>query len=178
MTRCIALLRGINVGRAKRVPMADLRTLFKEIGFSSPKTLLNSGNVVFDAPARAVRGAASKIERAIEGRFGFPVPVVVITAAQLDAIVAANPLPQTRKDPSRFLVAFVPSRKELGAAESLVSQSWSPDAIAIGDDAAYLWCASGIVDSRLVKGFSRLTGDTATTRNWATVLKLQAKAAE
>jgi uncharacterized protein (DUF1697 family) len=178
MTRCIALLRGINVGRAKRVPMAALRTLFEELGFSGARTLLNSGNVVFDMPGRSVRGVTAKLERAIEQRFGFPVPVVVVTASDLDSVVDENPLPQARKDPSKFLVAFVSSGDSLAAAVELASQKWSPEAFAIGSRAAYLWCANGIIDSKLAKVFGHLTGNSSTARNWATVLKLQAMAGE
>lgn len=178
MTRCIALLRGINVGRAKRVPMAELRTLFEGLGFPEARTLLNSGNVVFDAPQRSVRGATAKIEKAIEQRFGFPVSVVVVTASQLDSIVDENPLRQAGADPSKFLVAFTSSSEPLDAARQLTSRKWSPEAFAVGNSAAYLWCANGIIESKLAKAFGRLTGDSATTRNWATVLKLQALAAE
>lgn len=178
MTRCIALLRGINVGRAKRVPMAELRALVEEMGFQGVRTLLNSGNVIFDAPPRSVRGVVAKLEKAIESRFGFPVPVVVVTAAELDSIIEANPLRQAGKDPSRFLVAFVSSSGALTAVQSLASEKWTPEAFAIGDRAAYLWCPNGIIDSKLGKEFGRVTGALATTRNWATVQKLQAMAGE
>ena len=61
MTQCIALLRGINVGRAKRIAMADLRTLVEELGFRNVKTLLNSGNVVFDAARPNTKRIATTI---------------------------------------------------------------------------------------------------------------------
>jgi uncharacterized protein (DUF1697 family) len=58
----------------------------------------------------------------------------------------------------------------------LLKQSWLPDELAIGPQAAYLWCATGLLDSKLSREFARKCGETATTRNWATVLKLQAAA--
>jgi uncharacterized protein (DUF1697 family) len=174
MTQCIALLRGINVGRAKRVAMVDLRSLIEGLGFLDVHTLLNSGNVVFQAARPSPTKVASAIEAAIQGRFGFSVPVVVLTARDLHTVVAENPLAQASDDPSKVLVAFVAKGAVLGKAKPLLEEAWAPEALAIGSKAAYLWCARGIIDSNLIKAFSRVTADAATTRNWRTVLKLQA----
>ena len=177
MTTCVALLRGINVGRAKRVPMAELRELFASLGHTGVRTLLNSGNVVFEARRPDVAALARSIAAAIEGRFGFSVPVGVLTAAELDAIVHENRLVRAGNDPAKFLVAFVAGPATLARAAPLRAESWTPEAVAIGEHAVYLWCAGGILESKLAKAFGRLTGDEATTRNWATVLKLQAATA-
>lgn len=178
MTQCIALLRGINVGRAKRVAMADLRSLIEGLGFLDVRTLLNSGNAVFQAARPNPRKVASAIEAAIQSEFGFSVPVVVLTARDLHTIVAENSLPQAADAPSKFLVAFVPKGAVLEKAKPLLAEDWAPDALAVGSKAAYLWCACGIIESKLIKAFSRATADVATTRNWGTVLKLQAAAGE
>lgn len=66
--RYVALLRGINVGRAKRVAMADLRALVEGLGFHSVRTLLNSGNVVFDGEVADCTDAAIRIEHALAAR--------------------------------------------------------------------------------------------------------------
>jgi len=175
-TRCIALLRGVNVGRAKRVAMADLRALIEDLGHSDVRTLLNSGNAVFRASRQDPPQIAAAIEGGIEDRFGFSASVVVLTARELDAIVAENPLPQAARDPSRFLVAFVSTATTLAKARPLLAQAWAPDALAIGRRAAYLWCARGFIESKLAQAFARVAADAATTRNWATVLKLQTAA--
>ena len=175
-TPCIALLRGVNVGRAKRVAMADLRALLEDLGHSDVRTLLNSGNAVFAASRPDAARIAAAIEAGIEDRFGFSAPAVVLTARELDAIVAENPLPQAARDPSRFLVAFAATASTLGKAKPLLAQAWAPDALAVGHRAAYLWCAQGLIESRLAQAFARVTADAATTRNWATVLKLQSAA--
>ncbi len=178
MSICVALLRGINVGRAKRIAMADLRRAFEALGCTNVRTVLNSGNVVFDAPrARATR-LAPAVEAAIEKTFGFNAAVVVLTAADLADIVEANPLSKVAVDPARYLVAFVRSRALLTRARPLVSQPWTPEALAIGPKAAYLWCANGIIESKLLKAFARVSRDAATTRNWATIVKLRALAEE
>ena len=88
----VALLRGINVGKAKRVAMAQLRALCESLGYGHVQTLLNSGNIVFSA-ARADPRAAARIEKEIAARLGVESRVLVITAGELDAIMAENPLP-------------------------------------------------------------------------------------
>lgn len=176
MTPCIALLRGINVGRAKRIAMADLRDLVTGLGHTNVRTLLNSGNVVFEAKRAGATKLASGIQAAIASSFGISSNVVVITAADLAAIVQDNPLRERIADPSRFLVAFAMSPAVLARITPLIEESWTPDRLAIGMRAAYISCAGGILESRLLAAVTRLAGETATTRNWSTVLKLQAAA--
>jgi uncharacterized protein (DUF1697 family) len=174
VTRCVALLRGINVGKAKRVAMADLCTLMEGLGYCGARTLLNSGNVVFDAARADTTRIAAAIEKAISKRFGFGAAVVVVTAKELEAIVAADPLSKVAVNPSRYLVAFVTDGRALADANALSAQSWAPEALALGEGAAYLWCAGGINESKLVMAFYRATRESATMRNWGTVLKLLA----
>ena len=176
MTTCIALLRGVNVGRAKRLAMAELRELVEGLGHTNVRTLLNSGNVIFDARRVSVSKIAQSVEVAIADKFGFASPVVVLTAADLAAVVLENPLQAAAADPSRYLVAFVSDTTILTNAKPLLVESWTPEALAIGKQAAYVWCANGIIESRLLQAFGRVTGGLATTRNWATLLKLQAAA--
>lgn len=175
-TICIALLRGINVGRARRIAMADLRSAVEALGHVSVRTLLNSGNVVFAASRGDVAAIAAELEHAIAARFGFSTAVSVVTLSTLDAIVAGNTLPQCSDEPARFLVAFGLEGAVLAKAKPLAAQAWSPEALAIGKDAAYLWCADGILASKLAAAFGRATGTATTARNWSTVLKLQAAA--
>jgi uncharacterized protein (DUF1697 family) len=174
MTTCIALLRGVNVGRAKRLAMGDLRELVEGLGHTNVRTLLNSGNVIFDAHRSDVSEIARSLEEAIGDKFGFAAPVVVLTAGDLAAVILANPLEAAATDPSRYLVAFVSSTTSLAKAKPLLAESWTPEALAIGKRAAYVWCADGIIQSRLLQAFGRATREAATTRNWATILKLQA----
>src|SRR5437867_8576594 len=130
MTTCIALLRGINVGTAKRVAMADLRALFEELGHAHVRTLLNSGNVVFETARPDPGKIGASIDKALQAKHGFSSSVVVITAAQLNAIIRADPLLKLAKDPARHLVAFVARPAVLAQARALLERSWKPDAIA------------------------------------------------
>ena len=170
----IALLRGINVGRAKRIAMADLRALVEGLGYGDVRTLLNSGNIVFTVPGTAKGDVASRIEKAIETQLGVSCRVTVITAAELAAIVEENPLLEIADDPSRLLIAVLNDKSDRTRLEPLLKQDWTPDALALGQRVAYMWCTGGLLESRLADAVGRLLRDAVTTRNWATILKLQA----
>jgi uncharacterized protein (DUF1697 family) len=172
--RHVALLRGINVGKAKRVAMSDLRALIEDLGYRDVRTLLNSGNVVFTAPA-GVRGRPGpRIEKALAERLGVSARVTVLTAAEVRTAVADNPLGKVATDPSRFLVAVLRDPADRPRFDPLAQQDWGDDVLALGPRVAYLWCAGGILESRLGAAVGRALGDGVTTRNWATMVKLQA----
>lgn len=173
----VALIRGINVGKAKRVAMADLRAGLEAIGYENVRTLLNSGNVVFTVPAKSKGDPAARVEEVLEKRLRVPARVLVLTAAELAEAVDGNPLlEQAEGEPARFLVAALAERVDRTSLTALAKQDWAPGALAIGKRVAYLWCADGILESKLLTAFSRATGDGATTRNWTTMVKLRALA--
>jgi uncharacterized protein (DUF1697 family) len=172
------LFRGINVGRAKRISMSDLRDSFTALGYGNVRTLLNSGNVVFDCPRPNVVKLAATLEAMIESKFGFTAAVTVVTATELDKIIAENPLLHVATDYSRHLVAFVAKPSSLVPLRLMLKEAWAPDALAISSRAVYLWCVAGVLDSKLSQAFARRAGATVTARNWATVLKLQAALAD
>ncbi len=174
MTVCVAMIRGINVGRAKRIAMADLRILFEELGFTDVRTLLNSGNVVFGASKLAPAKAAAAIEAALAQRLGVASRVTVLGADELQAVVDGNPLLGQATDHAR-LVAFIlngADRRKL--LEPLAGQEWAPGALVIGERAAYVWCPDGVLDSAAAAAVAKALGDATTSRNWNTVCKLQA----
>jgi uncharacterized protein (DUF1697 family) len=170
----VALLRGINVGKAKRVAMADLRALVESLGYGPAQTLLNSGNLVFQAPSGSADEAARRIEAALPERFGFPAKVTVLDARQWRELLADNPLLDRMTDPSKLLVAVWRSDAARSAFDQLARQDWSPDAVARGRHGGYLWCGGGILASRAAQALEKVLRDEVTTRNWATALKLSA----
>ena len=176
--RMVALLRGINVGKAKRVAMADLRAAVERLGYRDVNTLLNSGNVVFTAPRAAPGVAAARIEKALATGLGVSSRVTVLTAAEVAAAVAECPLLGVADDLSRLLVAFLRDPADRPKVEPLLKQDWAPESLAVGPRVAYLWCPAGILDSRLPEAVGRALGAGVTTRNWATLQKLHALAAE
>lgn len=171
----VALFRGINVGKAKRVAMADLHALIEELGYGDVRTLLNSGNVVYTAPARTTpKTAAANIEAALAKKTGVTARVSVLSAQELGTLVAENSLLDSASDHSRLLVAVLMDPADRSRFQPFLEQDWSPDAFASGSRAAYLWCCQGILESQLAAAFGRQFGDSATTRNWTTILKLHA----
>jgi uncharacterized protein (DUF1697 family) len=173
----VALIRGINVGKAKRVAMGELRAELERIGYEDVRTLLNSGNVVFTVPAKSKGDPGARVEEVLEKRLRVPARVVVLTAAELAEAVDGNPLlDRAEGDPARFLVAALAESVDRKSLAPLAKQDWTPDAFALGKRVAYLWCADGILASKLLIAFNRATGDGATTRNWTTMVKLRALA--
>lgn len=171
-SKFIALLRGINVGRAKRIAMADLRALVEGLGYSDVHTLLNSGNVVFTAPNDSAVSAAARIEEGLSTRLGVSAKVLVLTAVELATIVDQNPLSEDDRDPSRLLVAFLSNPESRTMLGPLLKQDWTPEVLVLGVNAAYLWCPDGILVSRMSKAVGQVLGKNTTTRNWATVRKI------
>jgi uncharacterized protein (DUF1697 family) len=170
----VALLRGINVGRAKRISMDALRRLMADLGHRDVRTLLNSGNVVFSAASTTPTAIAARIETGLVERLGVPARVQVLTAAAFAIVVAENALAHQAANPSRLMVAFCSDTRRLKEVGALGRQAWAPEAFSVGRFAAYLWCPSGILGSPLMDAAGRVLGDATTVRNWATVTKIQA----
>src|SRR5215510_8802529 len=102
MPRYVALFRGINVGKAKRIAMADLRALLEGLGYSEVKTLLNSGNAVFTARSGAADKMAARIRSAVSAELGVDALVIVKSEQDVAAIVTGNKLGKIAHDPSRL----------------------------------------------------------------------------
>lgn len=176
MMRFAALLRGVNVGKARRLPMAELRALLARMGYKEVATLLNSGNVVFSAAKGTPALHAAAIAAAVARELGVDVPVVVKSSSELAGIVAGNPFGVGAIDASRLLVAYVQDEKSLSGLAAVARLVEPSERFVIGKKAAYLHCANGILGSRAGEALLGKAGATATTRNWSTTLKLNALA--
>jgi len=174
MPTFVALLRGINVGKAKRIPMAELRALLEELGYAKVQTLLNSGNAVFQAAEGKPARYAAEISGAILSKLGLEVPVMVRSARELADVVAENPFAAKATDHTRLLLAFATDTKALSELEPIGRLVAPPEEFIIGQHAAYLHCVTGIRESKAGLTLLGKAGKSATSRNWATVLKLQA----
>lgn len=174
-TRCyIALLRGINVGRAKRIAMADLRKVIADLGFTEVRSLLNSGNVVFMGPKMTHKEVRRAIEETLVMKLGVPSRVTILESDELDQVVAENTLAESVSEPARLLVFFLTRPRDHALVEPLVSINWGKEALALGRRAAYVWCPEGVLQCRAGGEVNTKLGDATTTRNWSTVLKLHA----
>lgn len=171
--RQVALLRGINVGKAKRVAMADLRALVEELGFTQVGTLLNSGNILYTAPGTPPDEAAAHIEEAIRARTGVSSRVTVLTAAEVADAVARNPWRDEVQDPSRLLVSVLRAPADAARLAPLLERDWGTSRLAVDGRIAYAWCPHGVSESPLPDEMARALGDRVTARNWATLLKIQ-----
>jgi uncharacterized protein (DUF1697 family) len=178
MPRFVALLRGVNVGKAKRVPMAELRTLLSELGYTSVSTLLNSGNAVFRAAKGTSAKHAADIAAAIASKLKIEVPVIVKSEAELAAVISENSIKAEEPDHPRLLVVFAQDTKALSGLAAIGSLVVPPEQFVVGKSAAYLLCATGIHESKAGEALLGKAGKFATTRNLATILKLQALATE
>ncbi|SFD63903.1 DUF1697 domain-containing protein [Massilia yuzhufengensis] len=177
--RCyVALVRGINVGRAKRIAMADLRALVESLGYSGVRSLLNSGNVVFQAAGTTAPAAAAAIEEALVLKLGVAARVFVLEHGELAAVIAANPLLGVALDHSRLIVFFLGEAAQRAQLAALDGQDWGCERLALGERAAYVWCPEGMLDSAPAKALGKLLGDGTTSRNWSTLMKLHALCSE
>ena len=183
MATHVALLRGINLAGRNKVAMAELRALVGELGHADVVTYIQSGNVLFTAPAGAdCAAAAQAMTEAIAARLGVTAPVVVLTREELGEIHAANPFPD-EPDLRRVhaVVLSEPPGAELTAKlDAAIAQSaakGAPDAAVTVGRTLYLHTPAGYGRSDLAAAALRIVsspkaGVTGTARNWATMTKL------
>jgi uncharacterized protein (DUF1697 family) len=173
MARYIALLRGINVGGNKKVPMAQLRELMEGLGYTEVATLLQSGNAVFTCKEKNPAKVGKQLEEAIVQEFGFEVSVVLRTRDELEAVIKANPLPGAEDAPSQFLVMFLSEAPDPKRFAQIDPAAYLPDEFRLVGREIYARFPNGVGRSKLatVLGGTRL-GVIPTGRNWSTVMKL------
>ena len=174
MPRYVALFRGINVGKEKRIAMADLRVLLGKLGYTDVQTLLNSGNAVFTGDAAPNGKHADRIHDAVLKKTGVDAMVIVKSAKDMAGVIAGNGLGPEAHDHSRLLVAVCNDAKGLSGVKKLASQQWGDEKLHVGKHAAYLWCANGILESKVAVALLKGLEGAGTTRNWATLNKIHA----
>jgi uncharacterized protein (DUF1697 family) len=172
MPTFIGLFRGVNVGGANRLPMKELKELLEELGCKNCQTYIQSGNVVFQSPAKSASALAEKIGVAVKAWHGFEPRVHLLTLNQLQQAVEGNPFPEAGGEPKSlhlFFLAQAPAKPNLAAIEKLKSKS---ERFRLKDALFYLHAPDGIGRSKLAAGVERLLGVPATARNWRTVTQL------
>ncbi|MGW4565913.1 DUF1697 domain-containing protein [Streptomyces sp. NPDC004561] len=175
MTTYAALLRGINVGGSRKLPMADLRTLLTDLGHTGVRTHLQSGQAVFTADHGDEASLAAELSLAIEERFGFPVDVIVRDHAYLAAVAAACPFPAAELEARQLHVTYFSAPVPPDRYAEIDADAHLPEEFRLGDRCLYLYAPDGVGRSKLAEALSRrrLNKDLiATSRNWNTVLKL------
>ncbi len=176
MPAYVAFLRGINVGGNKTIPMAKLKALFDALRFTSVRTLLNSGNVVFASDEKDRAKLTKTIEAAIEKEFGFRPATMLRDTAALKKIVEKNPFPKMAKDdPSHLLVMLLAAKPDTDAARRVAAAYQGVEEIRIAGENAYVTYPNGIGKSKLTNALlEKHLGVAGTARNWNTLTKLLA----
>lgn len=173
MTTYISILRGINVSGHKLIRMEELKALYEELDFSSVKTFIQSGNVIFKTNF-PVNTISVKIEEAIEKKYKFHVPVIVRTAGEIQAILGSNPfLSEEDIDLEKLHVTFLDADPQPALSADIRTNDFSPDRYVIMGKEVFLYCPGGYGNTKLSNAFfEKKLKVRATTRNWKTVGKL------
>jgi uncharacterized protein (DUF1697 family) len=171
--RYVGLLRAVNVGK-RQVSMPKLKALLEARGHDEVQTVLQSGNVVFTAPRTAAAELERTLSRAIEAEFGFPVPVLLRTGAQLGKVIDANPFAaEARREPKYLQVAFASGKVPAAAFSDVDRSRFAPDDFRVGVNELYLWYPNGSGRSKMKLDVPGVRHLDFTARNWNTVLKLR-----
>ncbi|MBV8947737.1 MAG: DUF1697 domain-containing protein [Solirubrobacterales bacterium] len=169
----ILLLRGINLGARKRVPMPELRALLSAAGFEDVRTYVQSGNVVLSSGGADSAALGARCEELIAERLGFDVDVIVRTEAELADVVARNPLSDVAVDPKRYQVSFLETEPDPEVVARMAERATDDERlVAIGRE-LYAWHPAGVARSKLWAALAgKELGVRATARNWTTVTTL------
>ena len=163
----IALLRGVNVGTGRKVPMQDLRALFETLGHRNVRTYIQSGNVVFSARTGAQDRVRSAIEQAIEREFGFDVAVLLRTPADLTKVLDRNPFG------ADAYVTFLDEQLDRARVAALDAAPYRPDEFVVDGRNVFVRCPNGYGRTKINNTFfERKLATKATTRNLKTVTTL------
>lgn len=174
MRTLIALLRGVNVGGANRLPMAELRSDLEALGCEHVRTYIQSGNVVFRSDAGDEAALAETIAEKVEERHGFRPTVMVLPAERLRTAMAANPFPAAEAEPRSLHLYFLagqPADRDLSALEEVATAT---ERFHLGDRVLYLHTPDGYGRSKLASRVEAALGVPTTARNWRTITRLRA----
>ncbi|HEY3380193.1 MAG TPA: DUF1697 domain-containing protein [Vicinamibacterales bacterium] len=173
MTTYIGLLRGVNLAGHKKVAMSDLRTLLAALGFEEPRTLLQSGNMVFRGATRPAADLERLLEVETERRLGVRTEYHVRTSVEWQEVVARNPFTsQASRDPAHLLVLCLKQAPPAGAGGALQAIVTGPERVHVDGRHAYIVYPDGVGGSRLTTAMLDRALGRGTGRNWNTVLKL------
>jgi uncharacterized protein (DUF1697 family) len=171
--RYVALLRGINVGGKNKLPMKDLAAMFADAGCKEVRTYIQSGNVVFSAPAAVAAKTPGRVGAQIAKQFGYRVPVILRSGEELARLAEGNPFFTAKADPTKLLVMFLEDEPSARSVAALDPKRSPPDEFMVRGREIYLRCPNGFGQTKLGNDyFDRVLETISTGRNWRTVLQL------
>lgn len=171
----VALLRGINVGGKRIVPMKALAAIFEAAGCAAVRTYIQSGNVLFAARADLARSLAQELPQCIGRDFGFEPVVVIRSRKEMAEVIKVNPFAKPGVNAATLHVGFLAERPTAGQVASLDADRSPGDSFSVRGSEIYLHTPNGIARTRLTSAYLDATlGTTCTVRNWNTVTKLGA----
>jgi len=178
MPTFISLIRGINVGGHKPIKMAEFRALYTAAGLRNPRTLLQSGNVVFESANKNTAALEQRIERAIATTCGVDVAVMVRTPVELKQVIARMPFsPGMAADHSKLAVMFLKGLADAVATNALLSTYVGPEHVRVDGAHVYVYYTDGMGRSKLANAvLERKLKSVGTTRNFRTATALLALA--
>lgn len=169
----VALLRGINVGGKNLLPMKALADIFANAGCSDVRTYIQSGNVIFRAPASVLQGLSNVVSQRIAADFGYRVPVIVRDTPQIARVCGNNPFLKAGEDGKTLHVVFLADLPGTAAIRALDPDRSPPDAFRVIEREIYLHLPNGAARTKLsAVYFDSKLATTGTQRNWATTCKL------
>lgn len=173
--RFVAFLRGINVGGNTKVKMEELRSVFEELGFTNVKTLLNSGNVIFEGPDIDLDKLREKIEELLEKKFGRKIGVLLRTSEQIRKLVSSDPFNNIHLTPEiRLYITFL-SEKPISTLKIPYNSAENDIRIlsVSGEDVVSVITLSTQKNTTdLMKIIEKEFGKNVTTRSWNTILRI------
>ena len=179
MNKYISLLRGINVSGQKKIKMLDLKSLYESLGFMDVLTYIQSGNVIFNSDLSDKLELIAKLEKAIQTRYDFHVPVQICTLNDLHDVLTRLPFKNLNAevDGAKVYISFLSETPAAEKASSLQAYVMAPEKLVVNDQIVYLYCPNGYGRTKLSNTFiEKKLGVAATTRNLRTVHKLSALA--
>jgi uncharacterized protein (DUF1697 family) len=167
-TRYVVLLRGINLGN-RRIPMPELKALAIELGHTEVSTYIASGNLILTSD-RTPDVVVSELDAVIAERYGFDVGCAIRSAADMAAVVSANPYPDG--DPKQVTVGFAATLISTTATERMAALATPQERFEIAGRQVYVDFAGGLAHSKLAAQLGKAVGQSITSRNLRTVQKL------
>ena len=170
---CVALLRGVNVSGAGKLPSALLAEIARDrLGLSAVKTYIQSGNLVFRTSDPS--GLEERLANEIEVACGFRPPVFLRTRSQWRTLIGQCPFAEeAATNPKAVHVYLLDGKPAPDRLEKLTATDFAEDRWALGDAAIYLHLPNGAGRSKLALSIERMLKQPMTGRNWSTILALE-----